>query len=413
MTAIDEPGRARQARPQAVWRAALSGLCAYLVGIGLARFAYTPLLPALISGHWFTESSADYLGAANLAGYLAGALLGRAMTRRQGTAWLLRAMMLVTAASLFACGIRELGFIWFFLWRFASGYTGGAIMVLAAPAVLTQTPAARRGLVGGIIFTGVGLGIAASGTLVPLLLRMSGLAGAWLGLGGLALVLTAIGWTGWPREAAVQSEGQHRVSPARLAMPVRALLVEYGLNAVGLVPHMVFLVVFIARGLGRGLEAGAGYWVLYGLGAIFGPLLTGRIADRIGFRRALRAAFLLQAAAVALLAVAAEPISLAMSSVIVGAFTPGIVPIALGRVHELVEGHDAQRRAWGYATIAFALAQAMAAYGCSFLFERLGDYASLFAVGACALLAAFALDMAAAAAKRLARRELRRPRATT
>src|SRR5579875_1069056 len=390
VTAIDEPGRARQARPQAVWRTALSGLCAYLVGIGLARFAYTPLLPALISGHWFTESSADYLGAANIAGYLAGALLGRAMTRRQGTAWLLRAMMLVTAASLFACGIRELGFIWFFLWRFASGYTGGAIMVLAAPAVLTQTPAARRGLVGGLIFTGVGLGI-----------------------GGLALVLTAIGWTGWPREAAVQSEGQHRVSPARLAMPVRALLVEYGLNAVGLVPHMVFLVVFIARGLGRGLEAGAGYWVLYGLGAIFGPLLTGRIADRIGFRRALRAAFLLQAAAVALLAVAAEPISLAMSSVIVGAFTPGIVPIALGRVHELVEGHDAQRRAWGYATIAFALAQAMAAYGCSFLFERLGDYASLFAVGACALLAAFALDMAAAAAKRLARRELRRPRATT
>ena len=54
----------------------LAGLCAVLVGIGLARFAYTPLIPALIAAQWFTAAEAAYLGAANLAGYLAGALLG-------------------------------------------------------------------------------------------------------------------------------------------------------------------------------------------------------------------------------------------------------------------------------------------------------------------------------------------------
>jgi hypothetical protein len=32
---------------------------------------------------------------------------------------------------------------------------------------------------------------------------------------------------------------------------LRGLYLEYGLNAFGLVPHMIFLVVFIARGLGR------------------------------------------------------------------------------------------------------------------------------------------------------------------
>jgi hypothetical protein len=35
------------------WRATLSGLSATLVGIGLARFAYTPLMPALIAARWF------------------------------------------------------------------------------------------------------------------------------------------------------------------------------------------------------------------------------------------------------------------------------------------------------------------------------------------------------------------------
>ena len=44
------------------WRATLAGLCASLVGIGLARFAYTPLIPALIAAGWFSPAAAAYLG---------------------------------------------------------------------------------------------------------------------------------------------------------------------------------------------------------------------------------------------------------------------------------------------------------------------------------------------------------------
>ena len=73
------------------WRAVLSALCASLVGIGLARFAYTPLIPALIAEHWFGPSQAAYLGAANLAGYLAGALLARWMAGATGAGPALRA----------------------------------------------------------------------------------------------------------------------------------------------------------------------------------------------------------------------------------------------------------------------------------------------------------------------------------
>jgi hypothetical protein len=42
---------------------------------------------------------------------------------------------------------------------------------------------------------------------------------------------------------------------------------RYGLNACALVPHMVFLVDFVARGLGQGIATGSNYWVFYGLGA--------------------------------------------------------------------------------------------------------------------------------------------------
>ena len=125
---------------------------------------------------------------------------------------------------------------------------------------------------------------------------------------------------------------------------VLALCVEYGLNALALVPHMVFLVDFVARGLGQGIAAGSYYWVLYGIGAVVGPLLTGHLADRAGFAAALRAAFLIEAVAVALPAVTTSPAALIVSSLIVGGFTPGIVPLVIGRIHELIPHSAASQR---------------------------------------------------------------------
>ena len=58
----------------------------------------------------------------------------------------------------------------------------------------------KRGLVGGVIFAGVGLGVAASGTLVPLLLQQ-GLKQSWYGLGLLSALLTLVSWKAWPAEA--------------------------------------------------------------------------------------------------------------------------------------------------------------------------------------------------------------------
>ncbi|TXM81368.1 YbfB/YjiJ family MFS transporter, partial [Methylobacterium sp. WL122] len=151
-------------------RAVASASCASLVGIGLARFAYTPLLPAIIDGGWFPASTAAYLGAANLAGYLAGALLGRRLAARTRVPTVLRGMMGLATVAFFACAF-PLSVAWFFAWRFASGFAGGALMVLAAPAVLPHVPPGKRGLAGGLIFMGIGAGVAASGTLVPLLLQ--------------------------------------------------------------------------------------------------------------------------------------------------------------------------------------------------------------------------------------------------
>src|SRR5690348_632874 len=87
---------------KAAWRGVFNALAASLVGIGLARFAYSPLIPAVIGAGWFTPGEAAYLGAANLAGYFVGALAGRFLAARWGVAPALRAMMILASASFFA-----------------------------------------------------------------------------------------------------------------------------------------------------------------------------------------------------------------------------------------------------------------------------------------------------------------------
>jgi predicted MFS family arabinose efflux permease len=373
------------------WHATASALCAILVGIGLARFAYTPLIPALVEAGWFTPAQAAYLGAANLAGYLAGALAGRALAARIPIPILLRGMMLFAAASFFACA-APLAFSWFIVWRFGSGLAGAVLMVIAPPAVLPCVPAQRRGFAAGVIFTGVGLGIAASGTLVPLLLQ-GGLPQTWIGLGTLSLLLTVAAWSGWPR-------GDGLPAPARPAAApdskLRALYLEYALDAVGSVPHMVFLVDFIARGLGWGVAVGAWHWVLFGLGALAGPMLAGMLGDRIGFGPALRLAFAIKALCVGWLAVVADPVMVGVTSVVVGAFLPGNVALILGRVRELARGEPQAQSGWTLATLAYAAGQAAAAYAFSYIFAHTGGYALLFGIAAAALAAALAIDLLAA-----------------
>lgn len=377
------------------WRFAVAGLCASLVGLGLARFAYTPLIPALIAAQWFSPSDVIYLGAANLAGYLAGALAARPLAARTGAVRALRGTMLLATLSCLACAM-PVAFAWFFAWRFLAGFCGGVIMVLAASTILPHTAPGKRGLVGGVIFAGVGLGIAASGTLVPLLLQQ-GLRESWLGLAALSGVLTLIAWPNWPKSDPASHASTGAARP-RLSTAVPVLSLQYGLNAVALVPHMVFVVDFVARGLGQGIAAGSQYWVLYGLGAVVGPLLTGHLADRAGFGPALRVAFLIQAAAASLPAVTADPAALIVSCIVIGGFTPGIVPLVLGRIHELIpHGAEAQRAAWGRATTMFALFQAGAAYGLAALFDQTGgDYRILFVVGGTAAALALAIDLALA-----------------
>ena len=369
-----------------------AGFCASLVGIGLARFAYTPLLPPLIAARWFDADAVVFLAAANLLGYLLGAIGGRRLASLWGSVATLKGMMLLTGLSFLACAF-PLSTGWFFSWRLVSGFTGGAIMVLVGSVVLPHVPAARKGMAAGAIFLGLGAGIAASGTMVPVLLR-TGLRETWIGLSAVAFVLAVLTWRAWPANAKPAALARAGLSP-RQRRSLLHVYGQYGLMAIGVVPSMVFLVDYAVRGLHWSVDAGAMLWVVFGLGALAGPVAYGAAADRMGFARAIRIALASQVVAAAVLVVTESTPVVVLAALTLGTFPPGAVPVVLGRVNQLVDGQaGAQQAAWGRATTAFAVAQAGAGYLDSILLTASsGNFATVFALACAAFATALGWDL--------------------
>jgi predicted MFS family arabinose efflux permease len=376
-----------------VYRAAVSGLLAMLVGVGIARFGYGPLVPALVGAHWYSATAAFWLGAVNLLGYFFGAALMRFWRGRLHAKRLIVGLMAATALSLLASALNW-GMVWFGFWRLLSGLTGGVLMVLMAAAVVGRAPAHSKGRVGGIAFAGMGAGITLSSVLIPLLVKQ-GLVFTWTVLGLIAVAATlAVAWL-MPNSTIIASPP--KPGEAKMSRAVLLLVVAYAGSALGFVPHMLFLPSFVAIGLQRGVAAGADVSAWLGAAAALGPVILGRVADRFGFLSTLALSYAVMAGAVALLLVNDSRFALDLSAIGVGAVALGAVMLAAGAIAGLV---PAERLAadWGFATMAYAVMQALTAAGFSHLFHVTDSFLLLFGIGAVALVGSTALVIGAARA---------------
>lgn len=366
-----------------------TGFLATLSGVGLARFAYTALMPQMVLAGWFTGEQVAYLGAANLLGYLIGALAAAPLADRLGAVRVLVLCWAAVALSFIGCSFAQPMPV-FFVWRLISGMAGATLMVLGPSIAMAATPLARRAALGPLMFCGIGVGALLSATLVPSLALQS-LGAVWWGL---ALVCVAALWGGWrcarllpaPAPIAVtpQAVAPALPAPAIWTLPVVLVLLAYVTDGFGFVPHTVFWVDYLARELHLGASYASTQWAIFGLGAVAGPLCASLCASRWGWWRTTAGAYALKAAAIGLPLVWADFAGHAVSGFVVGALSPGMAAITSGYVMQLL-GPAQHKKMWGYATAAFALLQATAGYFMAYLYASTGSYHSLFIWGCAAL----------------------------
>ncbi len=370
--------------------AILAGLCATLLGVGLQRFAYSPLLPVMVAARWLSPGAAGALGGANFAGYLVGALAAGWTGRLFGVRRALRGAMLVASGCFLLCAHRG-GLIWLLPWRTLAGVAGGTLMVLAGPAVHASVPPGKRARAGGVMFAGVGSGIAIGAVIVPLLLPW-GVAATWRVLAVTAAALSMLAWRHVPDVPPPPDPGLPRL-PRRAWM----LILSYAASAVAITPHMLFWPDFIARGLGFGVRAGALGWLGFGLAAIAGPGLFSALAIRFGTVTSYRVSVATQGVAALLPVLLHSVPALAVSTLLAGSSALGATTLMIPVGRELAG--DLAPSIWRLGTASWGAAQTATGFALAALLAATGSHLPLFALGAAAgLLAAVLVPRAPGAA---------------
>ncbi len=363
-----------------VWlRLAIGGGATLLVGMGIGRFSYTPLIPAIILDGSLSEEKAGYVGAFNLGGYLLGALAVPFLRRRYRTLPVLKAALLISLVCLVA-SIFPLGFYWLVWWRGLVGITVAVLMIYSLSLVTTSVPGDKLGKATGVVFTGVGTGILMSGTLVPTLLDY-GLAAAWAGLAVVGAIGVGLGW--WGLAVAREAAEPETQAPPPWRRDSSRLVVAQGLFAIGLVPHSIYWVDYIARGLDLGIGQGGVQWVLVGIGAVGGTYLCGWLADRIGFASALVLVFAVLAAGIAIPVLYPGSLILIASSLIFGA-QPGLSAVISGRARQVVGARN-MPHVWRRMVLSVGVSQTVGGYALVALFNATGSYTAVFLIGGAAM----------------------------
>jgi MFS family permease len=323
---------------------------ALALAMGIGRFAYTALLPAAQAGLGFDDATAGAIASVNLVGYLLGALQARALSgaRARGiTARLGLALSVATTAALAFAGSAP---AWLAL-RLLSGVASGYVFVLVSATVLEAIPPGAERLA-GLLYSGVGAGIALSGAVAAALPGAGGRE-AWLVLGGTAAGLALLpGWL-------LRPSGSARAAPpppADAGAEMRRLSISYFLEGLGYIVSGTFAVAAVQRS--PGLEGLAPWvWVAAGLAAIPSALVWSAMARRVGARRALVWAFALQGAGMAVSGAFSSLAAALVGALLFGGTFMGITTVTLARAREIDPARGA--RTIGTLTVLYGVGQVL------------------------------------------------------
>jgi MFS family permease len=330
----------------------LAGVLALVVAMGIGRFAYTPILPAMQGRFDLSNAAVGALASSNYLGYLLGAILAAFVPAGRARDVLLRASLWTVVAATILVGLTADFSGWFAL-RFVAGLAGAGVFVLASAAVLEELSRRDRPWLSGVFFSGVGIGIALSGLVVfPLNGLLAGEPAAWragwLVLGTLAFVLVVPCRAWLPRGEAVhqsssrtrdnaaseeESAGSARRAAAGATLAFALLCSAYFLEGGGYIVTGTFLPA-IVEGLPGFGDLGAGAWILVGLAAAPSALLWAGAASRLGAVTALSAAYAAQAVGILLPALSAAWWAAAASGVLLGGTFVGISALTLTYARE-------------------------------------------------------------------------------
>lgn len=368
-------------------RVLAAGVCSLVLSMGIARFAYTPLLPLMQQQAGLGIPEAATLAAINYGGYLCGALVAAMISDLVLKDRLYRIGMLVAVASTAMMGLTGNFQLWA-VYRFVAGLSSAAGLLLGSGLILNWLIRHDHHSELGIHFSGVGFGIALCAAAVLLMHPVLPWHHQWQVLAGLGCLLLwpALGWLPRPDPAAAVSRNgrsMHDNPPGRLFLGL--FMAFYFCAGIGHVVTSTFIVAVIDR---MPHLAGSGAWVFLVIGLAAAPscMLWDLIARRTGEINALIAASLLNIAGILLPLLGGGLIPAMAGALLFGGTTMGIVSLVLTMAGKYYPTRPAKMM--GKMTVAYGVAQIVGPEVTGRLAALNGSYVGGLRLAAATMLAA-------------------------
>jgi len=329
-------------------------------GLGLGRFAFALLVPALRADLHWTYADAGAVNAANGAGYLLGAACAGALERRLGAKRTVVASLVVVALALGGSGLAA-GTPPLVALRFVVGVAAATAFVAGgtlAAGVARDHVGAARAL--GLYVSGGGLGIVVSALVVPPLLASAGLRGGWLALAAAALVML-LGAALAARAARVPARPPERAGGAAERASLRTLrptMLAYGLYGAGYIAYMTFIVAYLVAHEGFTPSGVTAFWLVLGGTTIAASFAWPQVFARVRGGRGVSAALACVTVGAALPVVVPTPAGAFASALVFGGSFLAVVASVTTLARRRLPPH-AWSGAIGALTTAFAAGQAL------------------------------------------------------
>ena len=369
-------------------RAILAGISALLLTVGLARFAYTPLLPIMHEQADLSLLTGGWLATFNYMGYMSGALLAATTSSLTRKFLYYRIGLVMGLLSTAAMGLTTDPITWAVL-RYLAGLSGASGMLLASGLIMNWLLRHQQRTELGLHFSGLGLGVVLSGIAVGALSEIPlGWDAQWLALGAIGLLLFVPAWVWMPRPAPISQTAQDAAGEPPSRTWMTTLITAYFCAGFGFAISATFIVSILVE-LPLLADHGGWVWVLVGLAAAPSAFLWDRIARRQGMNWALSLAFGLHVLASALPLLTQQPMLGLLSGALFGGTFVGIVSLTLTLVGRRFPANPS--KAMAKLTLSYGLAQILAPAMAGQIADATGSYLASLLVATVLMLAGLGL----------------------
>lgn len=271
----------------------LAGIISLIIGVGVARFAFTSLLPAMLDD--FLELTfAGILASMNFVGYLSGAIFAIFIKDINTKVKYFRIGMVLCILTTLSLSLTINETVWLIA-RMIAGFGSAMALVVGSAIVMTKLNFADKTKAMGIHFSGIGFSILITDVMSRSVLNLGGnWRTSWLVLTIFGAIATAYSIYILSFDKAIKQDNiKHPFDKSLFSLFVIVLIIAYFTEGVGFVVQGTFLPDII-----NSLEGLAGYgsftWTMVGLAGIPSSIIWMRLAARYGSVNMILIAMLIQ-----------------------------------------------------------------------------------------------------------------------